>query len=123
AAGVLASAGFFLPSPLYSGERGESQRALTRKQSMRKVFLSVALLALIAPKAPAQSAWADKLFGGKTTHHFGTVARGSQLVHTFTMTNIYTVPLDITNIRSTCGCLTATPSTKRLKPQETGTLH
>jgi hypothetical protein len=77
-----------------------------------------------AGRASAQGgAWADKLFGGKTTHDFGTVARGAQLHHTFTLKNIYSVPLEITNIRSTCGCLTATPSTRTLKPQETAQLN
>jgi hypothetical protein len=77
-----------------------------------------------AGTASAQSgAWADKIFGGKTTHDFATVARGAQLVHSFPMKNIYSVPLEITNVRATCGCLTATPSTKVLKPNETAQLN
>src|SRR5262249_44407575 len=73
--------------------------------------------------AAAQStAWADKLFKGTTSHDFGVVARGAQLQHKFAITNIYAVPLEITNIRSTCGCLTATPTKSRLQPQEVGYL-
>lgn len=91
---------------------------------MRKTLLALTVLALGAGTASAQSgAWADKIFGGKTVHDFGTVARGTQLVYTFTIHNIYSVPLEITNVRATCGCLTATPSTKLLKPQEKAQLH
>ena len=36
------------------------------------------------------------------------------------MTNIYAVPLEITNIRVSCGCLTATPVPKVLQPREAG---
>jgi hypothetical protein len=94
---------------------------------MRKSVLALVVLALGATTASAQTgAWADKIFlagGGKTAHDFGTVARGTQLVHTFTITNIYSVPLEITNVRTSCGCLTATPSSKLLKPQEKAQLH
>jgi hypothetical protein len=94
---------------------------------MSKTVLALAVLALGATTASAQSgAWADKVFlagGGKTTHDFGTVARGAQLVHSFTITNIYSVPLEITNIRTSCGCVVATPSSKVLRPREKGQLN
>jgi hypothetical protein len=94
---------------------------------MRKILLAAVVLVLARGTASAQTgAWADKLFlagGGKTAHDFGTVARGAQLVFSFPMTNIYSVPLEITGIRATCGCVTATPSTRVLKPQEKGQLH
>ncbi|MCI0460596.1 MAG: DUF1573 domain-containing protein [Gemmataceae bacterium] len=91
---------------------------------MRITLVALIVLALGTGRTSAQSAaWADKLFAGKTTHDFGTVARGAQLHHSFTIKNIYSVPLEITNIRTTCSCLTATPSTYTLKPQETAQLH
>ncbi|MCC6417642.1 MAG: DUF1573 domain-containing protein [Gemmataceae bacterium] len=94
---------------------------------MRKSLVALTVLVLGAGSASAQTgAWADKIFlagGGKTSHDFGTVARGAQLVHAFKITNIYSVPLEITNIRATCGCLTATPSTRVLRPQETAQLN
>jgi hypothetical protein len=90
---------------------------------MSKPLWTLVALALTAGTASAQTgAWADKLFGGKTAHSFGTAARGTQLHHEFTMTNIYSVPLEITNLRSSCGCLTATATAKTLKPKETATL-
>jgi hypothetical protein len=38
------------------------------------------------------------------------------------MTNIYAVPLQILDVHTSCGCSTATPSTKLLQPRETGTI-
>jgi hypothetical protein len=94
---------------------------------MRKILLAVAVLVLSRGTAPAQTgAWADKIFlagGGKTAHDFGTVARGAQLVFSFPITNIYSVPLEITGVRATCGCVNATPSSRVLKPQEKGQLN
>jgi hypothetical protein len=86
---------------------------------MRNVVLALVVLSTGPAAASAQSgAWADKLFKGSTSHDFGTVARGAQLSHKFTITNIYAVPLEISNVRTTCGCLTATPTKTRLQPQE-----
>ena len=90
---------------------------------MGKAILTLAIGMTFANAAAAQSgAWADKIFAGKVTHDFGTVARGAQLKHTFAMTNIYKVPLQITNVGIECGCVTATPSTKTLQPGETAQL-
>jgi hypothetical protein len=67
-------------------------------------------------------AWADKMFHGVTTHDFGTVPRGTQLKYTFPIKNIWAVPLQIIEIRPSCGCVKAIPSTKTLQPHETATL-
>lgn len=91
---------------------------------MRKAVAALFALTLVCQSAAAQTtAWADKLFGGDTVHDFGTVPRGAQSKYSFKITNIYKVPLEISNIRVTCGCLTATPSTKILQPNETAYLH
>jgi hypothetical protein len=90
---------------------------------MRRLFLALSLFSAAAAPAAAQTtAWADKLFGGVNTHDFGVQPRGSQLKHKFKIANIYKVPLEITDIRVSCGCLTATPSKKVLQPNEVGSL-
>jgi Protein of unknown function (DUF1573) len=93
---------------------------------MRHVVLTVFVLASVPSLALAQSPegdpWAKKLFQGVIAHDFGSVPRGAQLKYSFPIKNIYAVPLEITNVRVTCGCVTATPSTKTLQPHETGTL-
>ncbi|MCI0642935.1 MAG: DUF1573 domain-containing protein [Gemmataceae bacterium] len=80
-----------------------------------------ALLVLIFTAAAARGqsgAWADKLFANQTSHDFGNVPRGAQLKHTFKITNIYKVPLEITNIRVTCGCLSVTGHPRVLQPND-----
>jgi hypothetical protein len=91
---------------------------------MRKVVLALVAAFWFSSSSFAQqrAAWADKLFSGETTHDFGTVVRGAQLKHNFKMTNIYKVPLDITDVRVSCGCLKAEASVKTLQPNETTTL-
>lgn len=90
---------------------------------MRKSLFAILLTLGFAPFAYAQGAWADKLFGPETTHDFGNVARGAQLKYTFKITNIYKVPLDITEVRVQCNCVKAEPSAKTLQPNETATLN
>jgi hypothetical protein len=90
---------------------------------MRKLALVLLATIVLTQTAAAQTtAWADKLFSGATTHDFGVVPRGAQLKHSFKITNIYKEPLQITNVRVSCSCLTATPSTNMLNPNESATL-
>jgi Protein of unknown function (DUF1573) len=89
---------------------------------MRKYALALLATIVIAQCAAAQSAWADKLFGGVTSHDFGVVPRGAQMKYSFKITNIYKEPLQITQVRVSCTCLTATPSTTLLQPNESATL-
>lgn len=88
---------------------------------MRQALFAMLALTLTASAAPAQG-WANKLFPSGTAHDFGTVPRGAQLLHRFTVTNIYAVPLEFTQVRVSCGCSTATPSKKVLGPRESGTI-
>jgi hypothetical protein len=88
---------------------------------MRNLVLVLTALAVLAPAARAQGgAWADKMFKGPATHDFGSVPRGSQLYHRFPMANIWAVPVEITHVRTSCGCVTVTPSTKTLQPRDSG---
>jgi hypothetical protein len=88
---------------------------------MRNAVLTLTLLALTAGPASAQ-AWAEKMFKDGLTHDFGTVAHGAELFHRFTITNIYAVRMEITNVSSGCGCVTATPAKRVLEPREATTL-
>jgi hypothetical protein len=90
---------------------------------MRKLVFALAVVLASTGSASAQSAaWADKLFMNKTTHDFGSVPHGTLLKYSFPIKNIYAVPLKITMVHPSCGCVTAIPSTYDLKPQETATL-
>jgi hypothetical protein len=89
---------------------------------MKNALLALVVVALGSAAAPAQTNWGDKLFKDGTSHDFGTVAHGAQLYKRFTITNIYAVPLDIMDVKVSCGCTTATPSAKTLQPREVGYL-
>jgi Protein of unknown function (DUF1573) len=91
---------------------------------MHKAALALFATLLFTPLTYAQqAAWAEKLFGGELTHDFGTVPRGAQLKYTFKMTNIYKVPLEITDVKVQCGCVKGEPSTKILQPNETASFN
>ncbi|MSU80581.1 MAG: DUF1573 domain-containing protein [Gemmataceae bacterium] len=91
---------------------------------MHKALSALIAILLTATTANAQqSGWAEKLFGGELTHDFGAVPRGTQMKHSFKITNIYKVQLQITEVRVSCGCLKAELSTKVLNPGDTAMLH
>jgi Protein of unknown function (DUF1573) len=96
---------------------------------MRKLILAgwIGVLLMTGTVAAQQPAvvepWANKLFSSVTSKDFGLVAKGSQLKYSFKMTNIYKVPLEITNVRVTCGCVTVTPTSRTLEPNETAYLN
>jgi hypothetical protein len=90
---------------------------------MRNALLVLVALLTGAAASPAQApSWADKMFKDGTSHDFGSVPRGAELFHRFAMTNIYAVPLQILDVRTSCGCSTATASTKLLQPHEVGSI-
>lgn len=90
---------------------------------MRKFVWVLLLFLAFTPSVGAQGAWADKLFGNDTSHDFGNVARGAQLKYAFKMTNIYKVPLEVTEVKVQCNCVKAEPSVKVLQPNESTTLN
>jgi hypothetical protein len=103
---------------------------------MKQLIGTLTLTALALSTAPvsAQPAqavpWANKLFltgieknptqppPPVITHDFGTVPRGTLCIHKFTITNIYDVPMQVSDIRRSCGCLEAYPPQKVLQPFE-----
>lgn len=84
------------------------------------------------PNSPVPQAapWANKFFLSDIAtnrdqvplpvivHNFGDVPHGTLCVHKFTITNIYDVPMQITEVRKSCQCLDYVPMTKVLQPNE-----
>jgi len=86
---------------------------------MRFIRLSVgAMLILTAATASAQQPWAEKMFKDGVVHDFGSVPRGGQLFHRFKITNIYAEQMQITELRSGCGCVSASAAKRVLEPRE-----
>jgi hypothetical protein len=86
---------------------------------MRNGVLALLVL-IVAATASRAEAWAEKMFKDGAAHNFGTVPLGAQLYHRLTVTNIYAVPLKITNVRSGCPCGSVTASTEAIAPNKTG---
>src|SRR5436305_1009945 len=84
---------------------------------MRNVILALLVLALGTTGAPAQG-WAEKMFKDGLSHDFGSVPRGAQLYHRFVVTNIYAVRMEITGVKSGCGCVSADAAKRVLEARE-----
>jgi hypothetical protein len=61
------------------------------------------------------ASWADGMFES-LSRDFGSVPRGPLLVHPFRLTNNTGVPVTISNVRVSCGCVTAWPLQTELAP-------
>lgn len=102
---------------------------------MTRLICIMTLAWLVPATASAQPSdqpvpWANKFFLPDVAHNprqdpppvivkdFGTVPHGTLCVHRFTVTNIYDVPVQVTDIRRSCGCLMAYPPEKVLQPTE-----
>jgi hypothetical protein len=88
---------------------------------MRYAVMALVAGAVLTASAPAQG-WAEKMFKGSMEYDFGVVARGGERVCEFTMTNIYAVRMEITSLKSGCGCVTAEAGKRVLEPRESTTI-
>ncbi|MEM8865963.1 MAG: DUF1573 domain-containing protein, partial [Planctomycetota bacterium] len=61
--------------------------------------------------------WATKMFN-KKDHNFETVARGSDTVYKFEVTNIYKEDVHLASVRSSCGCTTPSIENNTIKTYE-----
>lgn len=89
---------------------------------MRKVVLTPLLLVVLAAQLPAQVGWAEKMLK-ETSHDWGTVPRGGKLTHKFRVTNIYAVRMEVVQLTSGCGCVTASAAKRVLEPRESTDLE
>jgi hypothetical protein len=80
----------------------------------------------VLPQAPVgkEPEWGIKLFGTekKMEHDFGTIKRGTQLVHEFKLHNVLDSVVKVTEIRSSMGPLDARIDKRELQPNERATI-
>jgi len=79
---------------------------------------ATALAFWFVPSLGFGQAWAEKMFGGKTSHDFGFVARGAKVEHAFTVENIYEEDIHIESVKSSCSCTTPELKKNTLKTWE-----
>jgi hypothetical protein len=95
---------------------------------MRKLLLSLFLFCVVLTasvaltgRSIAEESWGAVMF--PTKHHdFGRVALGANAEFRFELANIYDREVKLVNVRSSCGCTSATSATPLLKPGEAGTI-
>ena len=66
--------------------------------------------------------WSDTLFNERS-HDFGPVPRGGIVRHPFVLTNRLTVPIQILNLRVSCGCTSGTASASVVPPGKTAIIE
>src|SRR5262245_52702087 len=94
-----------------------------------RIWMATLMTVLLTTVAAPAQGWADKMFAESPdkkpvlNHDFGIIARGTQMKHAFKITNIYAVRMEITSIKSGCGCVTATAAKRVLEPRESTTLE
>lgn len=73
-----------------------------------------------AAERDAQAVYYPEMSFEEVEHDFGTIAKGTNVEHTFKFTNTGKAPLVITNATSTCGCTVPTyPRNESIAPGET----
>lgn len=87
------------------------------------LLLTLPSMAMAQPPVAPAVPWANKFFQKENTpativHDFGTVPAGTLLQHTFTITNIYDVPMQVVYVRKSCSCLEAYPPQSVIGPNE-----
>jgi len=108
------------PSPIWHvGPRDEGTTAAGYSFMFR--FSAIVLTALCTAGSVSAASWADTLFE-ESTKDFGAVPRGPLLRHSFAIKNTRNEPVRISNVRVSCGCVTATESKKVLQPGEEGSI-
>lgn len=89
-------------------------------RKMKALLPVLILTGVMSVHAGAQDAdWPNQLFR-EPYKDFGPVKRGQVVKHSFKASNPFAVPVAITSIRTSCGCLTATAKKKNLKPGHSG---
>ena len=85
-----------------------------------RAFVLAALILSLGTAGPCLAqAWVSKMIS-ETEHDFGTVARGADTVYKFPIKNIYKQDIQLTSVRSSCGCTSPTIENKVVKTGENG---
>lgn len=78
--------------------------------------------AAVVPTAPAASQGGPKIQFAETGHDFGKIEGGDIAKFDFVFTNTGTATLEITDVRSSCGCATSGAWSKKVEPGQRGTI-
>lgn len=85
-----------------------------------RTFLTSMLISILAVSVFAQGKPSIKF--DKSNHDFGTIEKGSKVVTKFEFTNSGDSVLKIEDVKTSCGCTTATPEKREYLPGEKGVI-
>ncbi len=119
---MLGASTCFPPPQQHNFSLATSRNGLAPQRTSGKSGLPPAKGAIAASTTTAAQEWAERMFTGSLSKDFGAVPFGTQLLHRFEITNIHAVPVEITGFRLGCGCVTATPGKRILRPGERTTI-
>jgi hypothetical protein len=77
---------------------------------------------VVASENSTTSANLPKIYFPETQYDFGTVKEGAIVSHTFKFINKGNATLDISDIKTSCGCTAALVSSKQIDPGKDGTI-
>jgi hypothetical protein len=87
-----------------------------------RLWMGILLVAAAAGTARAgDKSWSDTLFAERQ-HDFGPVPRGAKVRHPFVLTNNTQTPIQILNLRVSCGCTSGKASAGVVPPGKTGVI-
>lgn len=103
----------------YPVGRGVPGQAAGVEQQGYHIMHRFALIVLVGLSLCGQAAagWADALFEQRA-HDFGSVPHGRVAQHLFKLTNTTRTPVQIANVRVSCGCVSAHAQQTLLQPGE-----
>jgi hypothetical protein len=105
-----------------TGRRGAQEKTVSvHTNDPKKSELKLKIVANVVAKSAAVSA-VPQIYFKETRYDFGKVKEGDIVEHTFTFKNSGNAPLDIKDVRTSCGCTAALLSNKRIEPGKEGTL-
>src|SRR5262245_3572759 len=81
----------------------------------------VLLVGLVVPASGFAEPWAERLFAERSKD-FGSIPRGTELVHPFSLQNSTGAVLHVADLRVTCGCVTARMEQPELAPGQAGAI-
>ncbi len=87
-----------------------------------RLLALIALLAFPLARANVAPAASPHLQVANPTHDFGQITPGQTLRYEFRISNTGTAPLEISEVRPSCGCTTADQWPHRLTPGASGTI-
>jgi hypothetical protein len=75
-----------------------------------------------APGPVRAAGWADRLFN-ESGHDFGPVPRGAKVRHAFVLTNQFTEPVTVVDVRASCGCTTGRATASLVQPGQSAAVE